>query len=305
MNALHILTLHILTLCKESLRVCVALLANLACVMPISAVAVTPHESDQVDTCQPHRVIALGGTVTEIVFALNQEHSLVGVDLSSVYPVHARAIPTVGYYRHVPAEGLLRLQPDLIIASENSGPPHVIEQLKALGIRIQSVSDQASLESLHLRIDQVAALLCVPEHGQGLRLELDQQMARVTQIPVLRQDVMMVIMRAGKLLGAGRDTHAAKIIELAGLDNILNDYSGYRPVSAEIASVRQPSALIVTSSSVQSMGGMQSVRTHPALRTTPAVLRDQIIELDDLLAQGIGPRVPRAIETIRHSVSQK
>ncbi len=293
------------TLCTLTRGMCFAWFTSLACMTSISGQAFAHNSPGQLNGCQSQRVVALGGTVTEIIFALNQEHKLVGIDLSSVYPVQAKAIPSVGYYRHVPAEGLLRLQPDLIIASENAGPPHVIEQLKALGIRIQTVSDQASLESLHLRIEQISALLCVPGRGVGLRSDLDQNMERVLQIPVLRESVMMVVMRAGKLLGAGRDTHAAKIIELAGLDNILSDHRGYWPVSAEIASVRKPSAIIVTSSSVRSMGGLEAMREHPAIRTTPAAMQAKIIELDDLLAQGIGPRVPLAIETIRHRVAHK
>ncbi|MFJ0631528.1 ABC transporter substrate-binding protein, partial [Bordetella bronchiseptica] len=78
------------------------------------------------------RVVTLGGTVTEIVYALGQGGRLVGDDLSSLYPQAATQLPRIGYYRAVPVEGVLALEPDLVLASEQAGPPDAIERLKAV-----------------------------------------------------------------------------------------------------------------------------------------------------------------------------
>ena len=53
------------------------------------------------------RVVSLGGSVTEIVYALGQGERVVGDDLSSLYPEAATKVPRVGYYRAVPVEGVL------------------------------------------------------------------------------------------------------------------------------------------------------------------------------------------------------
>ena len=60
----------------------------------------------------------------------------------------------------------------------------------------------------------------------------------------------------------------------------------------------------MTSSSVRSLGGLDAVRHHPALRMTPAALLGRVIELDDLLAQGVGPRLALAIQQIREGVTR-
>ncbi len=252
----------------------------------------------------PTRVITLGGSVTEIVYALGRQDLLVGVDQSSLYPAQAQALPSIGYYRAVPSEGVLRLQPDLVIASEQAGPPNALRQLDEMGLRIVKVSDEPSLASLRQRMIQVSTVLGVPERGVALSQAFEMQLAQARLIPVETQRAMMVVMRSGKLLGAGRDTAAAKILELAGLENVLQGQKGYQPVSAEIVSALSPAVIIVTSSSVKALGGMDAVRSTPALRMTPAALEGRMIELDDLLAQGMGPRLPLAIQQIRNGVAR-
>lgn len=129
-------------------------------------------------TAPAQRVVTLGGTVTEIVYALGQGGRLVGDDLSSLYPQAATQLPRIGYYRAVPVEGVLALEPDLVLASEQAGPPDAIERLKAVGVRVAVVSDQASVQSLHARIRAIAqALDAVPE-GERLAAQLDAELAR-------------------------------------------------------------------------------------------------------------------------------
>lgn len=62
------------------------------------------------------RVVAVGGAVTEIVYDLDAGANLVGVDTSSTYPELARQLPQVGYQRTLAAEGVVFLQPDLLLS---------------------------------------------------------------------------------------------------------------------------------------------------------------------------------------------
>ena len=275
---------------------------RLISVMVGFAACIAGHASAQEIT--PQRIVSLGGGITEIIFALGQQHRLAGVDQSSLYPKQAQLLPSVGYYRSIPVEGILQLKPDMVIASEQAGPAHSMSQLSELGLRVERVSDQPEVDSLYIRIEQVAKLLGVPERGKLIRDALEHEIAHAYQFSADQPTVMMVVMRSGKLLGAGSKTAAAKIIELSSLDNVLKDIQGYRQISAEVVSTRMPSALIVTTSSVQSLGGISAVREHPALRHIPAVENGRLIELEDLLAQGLGLRLPLAIQTIRQGVSQ-
>ena len=269
----------------------------------LAAVGLLSLSAQANESVSPARLVTLGGSVTEIVYALGLQDLLVGADQSSLYPTEAQALASVGYYRMVPSEGVLRLKPDLVIASEQAGPPQAIGQLVALGLRVEKVSDQPSIASLHARISQVATLLGVKERGVALSQAIDEEIGRNSRIPAERQRALMVVMRSGKLLGAGRETAAAKILELAGLENVLLGQKGYQPISAEVVSALSPTVIVVTSSSVKSLGGLDAVRRNPALRMTPAALEGRVIELDDLLAQAIGPRLGLAIQQIRTGVT--
>ena len=87
------------------------------------------------------RIVTLGGSVTEIVYALGAGDQVVGVDASSVYPEAATEKPSVGYFRQLPAEGVLSLDPSLVLALEGTGPPTVLDQLRSAGVRVEVISD--------------------------------------------------------------------------------------------------------------------------------------------------------------------
>jgi ABC-type hemin transport system substrate-binding protein len=112
---------------------------------------------------QPGRVIALGGDITEIVYRLGEQDRLGGRDATSTFPAAAQAIPAVGYFRQLGAEGVLSLKPDLILASASAGPPEVLQQIVATGVAIVQLPDSHTPEGLLDKVDRIAKALDVPE----------------------------------------------------------------------------------------------------------------------------------------------
>lgn len=80
-------------------------------------------------------IITLGGDVTEIVFALGAGDRVIARDTTSEHPPQVTQLPDVGYLRLLNAEGLLSLQPSLILASELAYPSAVLSQISAAGNR--------------------------------------------------------------------------------------------------------------------------------------------------------------------------
>ena len=74
-------------------------------------------------------VLSIGGSVTEIVYALGEEDRLIARDSTSVFPVAAEALPDVGYMRALSPEGVLAVSPGLIISEDGAGPPETIAVL--------------------------------------------------------------------------------------------------------------------------------------------------------------------------------
>ena len=105
---------------------------------------------------EAERVLAIGGAVTEIVFALGESDRLIARDTTSTYPPEALELPDVGYMRALSPEGVLSVEPDLILARANSGPAEAIEVLQAAAIQWVSVPDDFTVEGIDENIRIVA-----------------------------------------------------------------------------------------------------------------------------------------------------
>ncbi|MEM9813422.1 MAG: ABC transporter substrate-binding protein [Pseudomonadota bacterium] len=69
----------------------------------------------------PQRVVSAGGDLTEIVVALGDRDKLVGVDTTSTDPPGISDLASIGNVRQLSPEGLLTLEPDLVIGSQTWG----------------------------------------------------------------------------------------------------------------------------------------------------------------------------------------
>ena len=248
---------------------------------------------------QAERIVSLGGTVTEIIYDLGMQKALVANDQSSLYPEAATKLPRVGYYRAVPAEGVLSLKPDLVIASENAGPKASLEKVRSVGVEVVTVSDKPTIESLYERIEQIAQALNVPEKGKLLAADIKTKIRQAQSDPSENLRTVLILNRTGAKLMAGGDTTASAIMEMAGLENVLKMQRGYKPVSAESLLALKPEMIIVTSGSLEAAGGMDKFKSDPAIAFTPAVKNNRIVVMDDLLALGMGPRVSVAISQLK------
>lgn len=251
----------------------------------------------------PARVVTLGGTVTEIVYQLGQGGKLVGDDLSSLYPEAATKLPRVGYYRSVPVEGVLSLKPDLVLASEQAGPPDSLKRLADVGVRVVTVSDAPSVDSLKSRIRGIADALGVAPAGERMVEDVTRELARAEAVPATRARALLLINRTGSPQGAGRDTAANEVMHLAGLVNVLQDQHGYKPLSAEAMGALAPDLIIVTQASLDAGGGMDAFLRMPGIASTQAAAKRRIVVMDDLLILGMGPRLPLALTQLKQEVA--
>ncbi|MCD0499625.1 hemin ABC transporter substrate-binding protein [Achromobacter spanius] len=256
-----------------------------------------------VHAAEPSRVVSLGGSVTEIVYGLGEGDRLVGDDLSSLYPEAATKLPRVGYYRAVPVEGVLSLKPDLVLASEQAGPPDALKRLAGVGVRVVTVSDAPSVDSLKARIRAVAEALGVAPAGERMVDEVTRELARAEAIPATRARALLLLNRTGTPQGAGRDTAANEVMHLAGLVNVLDGQQGYKPLSAESIGALAPDLIVVTKASLDAGGGMEKFLAQPGIAGSQAAVKRRVVVMDDLLILGMGPRLPLALTQLKQEVA--
>src|SRR5690606_26290018 len=99
--------------------------------------------------------------------------------------------------RAVPVEGVIAQSPDLVLASENAGPPTAIERLEKLGVKIAVIPDKPILASLYQRVDAVAHALQVPEAGQALIEKIQDDVALAQRLPATPLRALVLVNRTG------------------------------------------------------------------------------------------------------------
>lgn len=267
-----------------------AALLLLACSAPLAQAAA------------PARVVGLGGAVTEIVYALDAGERLVGADASSIYPPAAHKLPKVGYYRSFSIEGLASLKPDLVLASEDSGPPQALEQLRKLGSAVVVLPSAPTLAALDQRIMGVAKALDIEARGKALVQKIHAELQAVRP-GAAKPRVLLISSHTGKLQGAGDDTAAAAMLKLIGATNVLASQHGYKPLSAEAAVALRPDVIVTGNMSVDASGGVDAFLAQPGLAATSAARSRRVIVLDDLLLLGFGPRLPEALRQLQTGIA--
>ena len=105
------------------------------------------------------RIVVAGGSITEILFFLNESKNIVAVDTTSNYPEDAKNYPSIGYVRALSAEGVLSLNPTLIIGENDMGPKNVLEQLKKTKIELRVLDEKNSVKGIQDKISCVASIL--------------------------------------------------------------------------------------------------------------------------------------------------
>ena len=114
------------------------------------------------------RIVVSGGSITEIIYAFNEQQRIVGVDSTSVFPSDATNKPQVGYVRRINVEGILSLNPELLLGEADTGPEKVLKQLQNTGLTTHIFSEDDNLAGVENKIKKVAQLLNVEEKGQQL-----------------------------------------------------------------------------------------------------------------------------------------
>jgi iron complex transport system substrate-binding protein len=253
------------------------------------------------------RVVAVGGAVTEIVFALGAGDRLVATDSTSTYPESAKALPKVGYMRSLSAEGVLSMRPDQVLVTAEAGPPAALAQLRAAGVKVTTLDASHSIEGLRRNVRTVAAALGVSERGEALERRIADAW-RETQAAVAaapgKPRVLFVLAHGGRTqtMVSGTGTAADAMITLAGGVNPLAGVQGYKPLTAEGALGAAPDVILVTREGLDAFGGGRELLAHPGLALTPAGKAGRVVSFDALFLLGFGPRLPQAVRELAGAI---
>ena len=252
----------------------------------------------------PKRIIAIGSSITEIVYALGQQDRLVGRDRTSTYPTEVLELPDIGYRRSLSPEGVLSVEPDLILALEGSGPPDAIAVLQEAGVQYVTIKDEFSLDGVIEKIRTVGAVLGVDDSAEELATQTKRQLsqAQTAAHNAAGSDPKRVLFilstQDNRITVGGVDTQADSIIRLAGGGNAADSVSGYKLLTPEAMASAAPDVILMMDRQGNHDTEDHALFSLPSVKLTPAGRNKRLIRMQGAFLLGFGPRTASAISDL-------
>lgn len=266
---------------------------------------VAPERGDtarasQVETipAEAKRIVSVGGSLTEIVYALGAQDRLVARDSTSTFPAEAASLPDVGYMRALSPEGVLSVQPDAILMLEGSGPPEAVEVLRKASVPMVFVPERFDSEGILAKIRVVGEALGLSDETKRFEAQVAADLAEAAASAAAiaeRKRVLFVLsLQGGKILASGEGTAAAGILALAGAENAVGGFIGYRQLTDEAVIEARPDVVLVMAREGSLAISRDEILAQPAIAATPAGETGAVIAMDGLYLLGFGPRTAQA-----------
>jgi iron complex transport system substrate-binding protein len=205
------------------LRACVlcwlALLAWATCVAGAQPLVLrddrgTEHRFDAL----PQRIVTLLPSLTETAWVLGVGPRLVGVDRFSNWPADIAALPRLGGLDDAQIEALVRLKPDVVLASTSA---RSLDKLESLGFRVMRLKSETHAD-VRRTLGLVAQLLGTPEAGERVWVQLEVQIAAAAaRVPAPLKGQRVYFEIGGGPYAAGTRSFIGETLVRLGMANIV------------------------------------------------------------------------------------
>jgi len=178
------------------------------------------------------RIVSAGGSVTEILYALGLGDEIIAVDTSSMYPEAATKKSKIGYFRQLSAEGVLSLNPTLVVATNGAGPEETLKHIVGAGVEIKVFSQERyTIENWS---DHILAVGDYFGKTEGAKAIVDRVKSAIKQVkPVDKKALFLIGWGDRGPVAAGHNTVPDMLFRLAGMQNLVTEFEGFKPYSVE------------------------------------------------------------------------
>jgi iron complex transport system substrate-binding protein len=243
---------------------------------------------------RPERIVSIGPSITEFVFALGAGPRVVGADDFSDEPAAAKQLEKVGGIK-VNFEKVVSLRPDLVLSVKFSDG--TIEKLASAGLLVLVVDPQSAGD-----IARTAILLgrAVGSDGDVMARDIQKRVDAVrakTSTAATKPRVYHEIDASDptKIFTVGPGSYIHDLIEIAGGQNIAaRATSAYPQLSAEEILRSDPEIIVLAAAEYSAKPDQVAARTGWSVIT--AVKNRRIVTIAPNLINRPGPRVGEAAE---------
>ena len=240
------------------------------------------------------RIVVAGGSITEILFFLNESKNIVAVDTTSNYPDDAKSYPSIGYVRALSAEGVLSLNPTLIIGENDMGPENVLEQLKKTKIELRVLDERNTIKGIEDKISCIASILGKDDNStKNTSLEKSVSKLQIISKANSKKNIrglVILMMQGTSPVVAGRNTSGDDFLKMIGSENTMNSFEGWKPAGKEAILLSNPNFILITKRATRNYGSLNSFLKESGIEMTEAARTQNVFSLDGMSFLGFGPR---------------
>ncbi|MGN0740331.1 MAG: ABC transporter substrate-binding protein [Treponema sp.] len=248
------------------------------------------------------RIVSLGPSATEILFAINAEKQIVARTDLCDYPAESKNIRSVGGFSGstISLEAILSVEPDLVYLFAGMHD-YLIQPLKNLGIKV-FVSNANSIQAVKDEILEIGKITGHQDEAQKVVLQMELKIKSVRDYVAQKKaetkkespSVYWEIWNS-PLMSVGKNSFINDIIKYAGGKNIFeSEESSYPVVSEEAVILANPDYVFFTGDGTKAGSVWKQ-------RKGWNVPREKIFYAgDDVTFVRPGPRCVLAIEKLAH-----
>ena len=257
------------------------------------------------------RIVVAGGSITEILFFLNESKNIVAVDTTSNYPEYAKNYPSIGYVRALSAEGVLSLNPTLIIGENDMGPENVIEQLKKTKIELRVLDEKNSVKGIQDKVSCIASILGKNKNDnfeKNISLEKSVSKLKVISKANSKKNIrglVILMMQGTSPVVAGRNTSGGDFLKMIGSKNTMGSFEGWKPAGKEAILLSNPNFILITKRATKNYGSLNSFLKESGIEMTEAARTQNVFSLDGMSFLGFGPRTINSGLEISNKIYEK
>lgn len=271
---------------------------------------VTDASGASVTVIDTSRIIVLNGGIAETIVSMGLRDRIIGRDVSTDF-AGIKDVPLVTQGHDVSAEGLLALNPTLVIGDARSGPPEALSAVRQARVPVVIVPEVWALNEAPIRVTAIAAALGMPTAGRQVNTYLADSLNGIRNtIEATNQQkptVAFLYVRgsAAVYLLGGEGSGADDMIEAAGGTDAGTraNLESFTPLTPEALVNTAPDVILVMDKGLESVGGVAGLTALPGVAQTPAGRNGKVVSLPDGELLSFGPRsadtVKRLAELIR------
>lgn len=247
----------------------------------------------------PTRIVSLGASATEILFAVGAGDQVVARTDFCNFPPEASEIPSIGGFdgKTFSLESIIAYKPDFVVLFAGMHD-HLIAPLQKYEIQY-FVSDATSIEKVLAEIAEIGKITGHEEKAIALVEEIQSSIENLSLIS--NKTVYWEVWNA-PYMTIGGTSFINELITKAGGKNIFDDVEqAYPSVNEESIIARNPEVIFIPSDSPVTA---EDVKNRSGWQDISAVKNNRIFKIDADITSRSGPRIKEAILLINEFLTK-